>query len=492
MSNLNTKYLIIGTSAAGLTAALELRKLAPNAQITCLTSESEQPYNKCFLVDYLAGERVLDTVYLYTPEFLAQQKIEILYNSTVTEIRAEIQEIQLISGALIAYDKLLIATGARAWVPPILGVAKLLAQELALNFYSLQDTIKLMAKLDTELDLVIGTQAGKVLDPLVPVEQTGESLKVATNNINIIKHVTVIGAGLTGLECADALWRRGLKVTVIDQSAQILNQVLDQDSAQFLQQKIIASGTELVLGAQVLEATELITQQNNFKLLENNFSISEFREFPSNSKIKITLNSRVEIFTDLIILATGVQANSIKIIGAQLNLIKQQIQVDQYFATNLPNIWAAGDAILVRDLVTGELRANRTWPDAILQGRLAARSMFAVKVVSFQEFKLSKLSISLPEQPAGSTVNLVPYSGQLAYYKSHMFNLDLVVCGNLNNINKNNNNSATGSMKIGAEVNCANQASWASYNYNLTEQLQGFILIGDISQGAKLRRQIGI
>ena len=487
MSNLNTKYLIIGTSAAGLTAALELRKLDPNAQITCLTSESEPPYNKCFLVDYLAGERVLDTVYLYTPEFLAQQKIEILYNSTVTEIRAEIQEIQLISGALIAYDKLLIATGARAWVPPILGIAELLAQELALNFYNLQDTIKLMAKLDTELDLVIGTQAGKVLDPLVPVEQTGELLKLANN----IKHVTVIGAGLTGLECADALWRRGLKVTVIDQSSQILNQVLDQDSAQFLQQKIIASGTELVLGIQVLEATELITSKNNLKILKNNLKVGELREFPSNSKIKITLSSQAEIFTDLIILATGVQANTIKIIGAQLNLIKQQIQVDQYFATNLPNIWAAGDAILVRDLVTGELRANRTWPDAILQGRLAARSMFAVKVVSFQGFKLSKLSISLPEQPAGSTVNLVPYSGQLAYYKSHMFNLDLVVCGNLNNINKNNNNSATGSMKIGAEVNCANQASWASYNYNLTEQLQGFILIGDISQGAKLRRQIG-
>src|SRR3990167_1008761 len=285
MSNLNTKYLIIGTSAAGLTAALELRKLDPNAQITCLTSESEPPYNKCFLVDYLAGERVLDTVYLYTPEFLAQQKIEILYNSTVTEIRAEIQEIQLISGALIAYDKLLIATGARAWVPPILGIAELLAQELALNFYNLQDTIKLMAKLDTELDLVIGTQAGKVLDPLVPVEQTGELLKLANN----IKHVTVIGAGLTGLECADALWRRGLKVTVIDQSSQILNQVLDQDSAQFLQQKIIASGTELVLGAQVLEVTALITPKNNLKILENNLKVGELREFPSNSKIKITL-----------------------------------------------------------------------------------------------------------------------------------------------------------------------------------------------------------
>lgn len=488
MSNLNTKYLIIGTSAAGLTAALELRKLDPNAQIICLTSESEQPYNKCFLVDYLAGERVLNTVYLYTPEFLAQQKITILYNSTVTEIRAETQAIQLISGELINYSKLLIATGARAWVPPILGVAKLLALELALNFYSLQDTIKLMAKLDAELDLVIGTRAGKVLGSLAPVAQTGELLKLANN----IKHVTIIGAGLTGLECADALWRRGLKVTVIDQSSQILNQVLDQDSAQFLQQKIIASGTELVLGTQVLEATALITPKNNFKILENNFSISGLREFPSNSKIKITLSSQAEIFTDLIILATGVQANSIKIVGAQLNLIKQQIQVDQYFATNLPNIWAAGDAILVRDLVTGELRANRTWPDAILQGRLAARSMFAVKVVSFQEFKLSKLTISLSEQPAGSTANLVPYSGQLAYYKSHMFNLDLVVCGNLNNINKKNNNSATGSMEIGAGVNCANQASWASYNYNLTEQLQGFILIGDIGQGVKLRRQIDI
>jgi NAD(P)H-nitrite reductase large subunit len=425
MSNLKTKYLIIGTSAAGLTAALELRKLDPAAQITCLTGESEQPYNKCFLVDYLAGERVLDTVYLYTSEFLAQQKITILYNSLVTEIRPRSQEIQLASGELIAYDKLLIATGARAWTPPIPGIDKLLAQGLASNFYSLQDTLKLQAKL----------------------------------NSNNITHATVIGAGLTGLECADALWRRGSKVSIIDQSSQILNRVLDLESAQFLQQKIINSGTELILGAQVLA-------------VEN------------NSTIKITLSSQAEIYTDLIILATGVQANSIKIMGAELNLINQQIQVDQFFATNLPNIWAAGDAILVRDLVTSEFRPNRTWPDAILQGRFAARGMLA------------------------ANLNLVPYTGQLAYYKSHLFNLDLVVCGYLNNFNNSNNlqnineNNQTASnlknnhhvltpSETGQVVNSVGQTSWATFNYNLTKQLQGFILIGDISQGAKLRRQIG-
>ena len=134
-SNSKTKYLIIGSSAAGLTAALELRKLDPSAQITSLTSESEQPYNKCFLVDYLAGEQDLAAVYLYTPEFLAQQKIEILYNSLVIEIRPEAQQVQLVSGELLSYDKLLIATGARAWVPQISGLDKLLAQDLALNFY---------------------------------------------------------------------------------------------------------------------------------------------------------------------------------------------------------------------------------------------------------------------------------------------------------------------------------------------------------------------
>lgn len=429
MSNLNTKYLIIGTSAAGLAAALELRKLDPVAQITCLTSESEQPYNKCFLVDYLAGERTLDTVYLYSPEFLAQQKITILYSSTAAEIRTDTQEVQLTSGELITYNKLLIATGARAWVPPILGLNKLLEQELALNFYSLQDTLKLQTKLDSN---------------------------------KTIKHVTVIGAGLTGLECADALWRRGLKVTVIDQNIQVLSRVLDQVSAQFLQQKIIVSGIELILGAQILE----ITQENS-------------------SKIKLTLGSQAEIFTDLILLATGVQANSIKIVGGQLNLIKQQIQVDPYFKTNLPNIWAAGDAILVRDLVTGELRANRTWPDAILQGRLAARSMLAANFNS-QEFKLSRSGInvseiSVPEQSVGSMVNLAPYTGQLTYYKSHIFNLDLVVCGDFNNLKK----------KKRATIPTEDSA-WASYNYNSAQQLQGFVLLGDISQGAKLRRQIGI
>lgn len=437
-SNSKTKYLIIGSSAAGLAAALELRKLDPSAQITCLTSEFEQPYNKCFLVDYLAGEQDLAAVYLYTPEFLAQQKIEILYNSLVIEIRPEAQQVQLVSGELLSYDKLLIATGARAWVPQISGLDKLLAQDLALNFYSLQDTLKLQVKLDS----------------------------------NNIKHVTVIGAGLTGLECADALWRRGLKITIIDQNSQILNRVLDLESAQFLQQKIMNSGIKLILGTQVL----VVTQANNFGTLKN------------NSKIKLILSAQAEIYTDLIILATGVQANSIKIIGTQLNLVNQQVQVDQFFATNLANIWAAGDAILVRDLGTGELRPNRTWPDAVLQGRLAARSMFVAGASA------SKLNV--PEQPVTATINLVPYIGQVAYYKSHMFNLDLIVCGNLNNLNNFHDlqnikqNNTIDQAGISQAENCADQASWASYNYNLTTQLQGFILIGDISQGAKLRRQI--
>lgn len=500
MSNLKTKYLMIGTSAAGLTAALELRKLDPGSQITCLTGESEQPYNKCFLVDYLAGERALDTVYLYTPEFLAQQQIEILYNSLVVEIRPnsqeiKSQEIQLASGELIAYDKLLIATGARAWTPPISGLDKLLAQELALNFYSLQDTLKLMAKLDSQLDFMTDARDNYISGQLVPAQEPGELVKTITNNY--IKHVTIIGAGLTGLECADALWRRGLKVTIIDQSSQILNRVLDQDSAQFLQQKIINSGVNLILDTQVLavaQAGDNFADTNNsnsevFGARKNSLdgAKSSFNAVKNFSNIKIKLSSQAEISTDLILLATGVQANSIKIVGEQLNLIKQQIQVSQFFATNLPNIWAAGDAILVQDLVTGELRANRTWPDAILQGRLAARSMFADK--------LSESKISVSEMG----INLVPYTGQLAYYKSHMFNLDLVVCGNLNNLdnlsntNKNKHNiselAETSQVASNSENNNIN---WASYNYNLAQQLQGFVLLGDISQGAKLRRRVGI
>ena len=460
-SNSKTKYLLIGSSAAGLTAALELRKLAPDAQIICITSESEPPYNKCFLVDYLAGEQGLEGVYLCTPEFLAQQKIEILYHSTVTEIRPKAQQIQLVSGDLISYDQLLIATGARAWTPPIPGIDQLLVQNLALNFYNLQDTLKLISKLSLN---------NKINLP----ENSAQNSSQDSHNIT---HVTIIGAGLTGLECADALWRRGLKVTVIDQSSQILNQVLDQATAQFLQQKIINSGVELILGAQVLAVAQsgdnfADTNHNNsevFGARENSLDSakSSFSAAKNFSNIKLKLSSQTEISTDLIILATGVQANNIKVIGEQLNLIKQQIQVNQFFETNLPNIWAAGDAILVRDLVTGEFKANRTWPDAVLHGRLAARSMFAA-------------STGLSEQ----LVQRVPYLGQLAYYKSQLFNLDLVVCGNTNNLPK--------IYQADSHNFAENQPSWASFYYNVTKQLQGFVLVGDISQAAKLRRQVGI
>ena len=67
------RFIIIGTSAAGIGCANKLRQLNPESEIVLISDEKENPYNKCFLADYLAGEKNQEQVYTLTPELVAKK-----------------------------------------------------------------------------------------------------------------------------------------------------------------------------------------------------------------------------------------------------------------------------------------------------------------------------------------------------------------------------------------------------------------------------------
>lgn len=483
-----SQYLIIGTSAAGLTAALELRKLAPTATITCLTNEAELPYNKCFLVDYLAGTRALSQLYLRTPEFLAQQNITLRTSTTVTAINALAKTVLLATGEQLAYQQLLLATGARPFVPAIPGLDQIAP---VYNFYNLADTLAIEAKLQQLTAQLAGQR---------PVQ------------------VTVIGAGLTGLECADALWRRGVAVTIIERGAQVLGSLIDPASAEFLQAKIRAAGVQLLLNTRLSSLTRahLAVSGAVYPVASGGASLEVWEhsrragqsqgelvavlaEFGAESLVldstqseagircelaSLQADQSARLHTDLIILATGLQANLIPVMGTELATIQQHIQVDQYLATSVPGIWAAGDAIVLRDPATGNYQPSRTWPDAVLQGRIAARNLWAVSQQAANSPDYApKAAVSALVRltneivvGAAATATLTPYTSPLAYYQSHFFGLDFVVGGTVSHLSLTPQLAPTGSL--------------ATYSYNHTQQLQGFILLGDISSAGALKRQL--
>lgn len=303
-------YLIIGNSAAGISAVNKLSRLDPGGSILCISDEKEKHYNKCFLADYLSGEK--EEGQLFTKLF--HPKAEFAFGKKVASIDPVAKTITLSDNEIIGYGKLLIATGSSPTVPPIPGVD---AQNL-FTFHSLADTQRILAQI-----------AGRDFS-----------------------RVTIIGAGLSGLEAADALRSQNLTVNLVERSSQVLPNTIDENASKYIEQKMEAAGISFYAGRTV---EKLLTTNNVFTgaILDDNTVLEH----------------------DFVICATGLKPNSELGAEAGLTVIDSSLSVNEYQQTSNEQIYAAGDVVMVRDQLTGQLVRSTTWPDAMHQGIIAAQSM---------------------------------------------------------------------------------------------------------------------
>jgi len=218
------------------------------------------------------------------------------------------------NGKKIAYDKLLIATGASAVKPEIKG-ANL---DGVFTFHTLQDTHKI-------LDFIAKNKPKKVV---------------------------VIGSGMTGLECADALYTRGLEVTVIERNTHVLFGQSDLQGAALIEQRMKQLGIHVYLDECV---TSFDGQDGQVK--------------------QIILESGKIIETNLVICAIGVRPNIRLAQEANIKTAKCGIMTNEYMQTRVQDIYAAGDVACVKDFVSGKQVRSCTWPDACMQAIVAAKSM---------------------------------------------------------------------------------------------------------------------
>ena len=303
-------YIIVGTAAAGMSAVNKLWQLDPAASILCISHEKEKPYIKCFLADYMAGEKKEEQ--LFTKIF--HEKVDFVFDKRVVAIEREKKEVVLSDNATIEYDFLLLATGSSPALPAIPGIDA----AGVFTFHTLADTNRILSYL-------------------------------AENDFS---HVTIIGAGLSGLEAADALRSQNLGVTVIEQSAQVLPHQIDLEAATFIEERMQAHGI----------------------LFLPNQRVSEI--FNEQGKVTgVRLTDGAPILTHAVICATGLVPNSEIARTAGLRLIKDSVWVDKYMRTSDEHIYAAGDIVVVKDQVTHELVRSCTWPDAMHQGLIAAHAM---------------------------------------------------------------------------------------------------------------------
>jgi nitrite reductase (NADH) large subunit len=204
------RLVVVGAGMAGLKLVEELVELCPGRyDIAMIGAEARPAYNRVLLSGVLAGEAAERDIELRPPAWYAEKGIELLTGAACTTLRSAAREVMLSTGASIAYDRLVLATGSLAVRLPIAG------RDLpgVLAFRDLED--------------VAAMQRAQPGTPVV-----------------------VIGGGLLGVEAAHGLALRGCKVTLLHIMPQLMERQLDARSAALLAAAIGRKGIEVVLEAQ--------------------------------------------------------------------------------------------------------------------------------------------------------------------------------------------------------------------------------------------------
>lgn len=202
------RYLIIGNGIAGVEAAINIRKIDKEGDITIITKSENLFYFRPRLIDYLANKVIFKEIIAKQKNFYEEQRIKNVFNTKITGIRLEAKNAIDSSGVTFKYDKLLLATGAKPFLPPIDGIDK--KGVFAFRQKKDADNIKLFCK-----------------DK---------------------KNVVIVGGGLLGLEVANSLTILGKKVTIIEYFNQLLPRQLDEQGAEVLKTILERKGLSFKLG----------------------------------------------------------------------------------------------------------------------------------------------------------------------------------------------------------------------------------------------------
>ena len=210
------KVVIIGSGPGAINAATAIRKRNTRAKIEIYTADKDLPYYRPALTKRLAEDLRLADIQLHPSEFYEENGIEIHLDTEIGEIMPAKKEIKSKKGDLISYDKLIIATGARCFVPPLPGaeLPEVITLRNFRNFEKIKDLIKSGAK-----------------------------------------NFVIIGGGLLGLEVANSLINLGVRVTVLEMAPRILPRQTDETGSEILTRIIRAKGVDLRTGIYAEEIT---------------------------------------------------------------------------------------------------------------------------------------------------------------------------------------------------------------------------------------------
>lgn len=305
-------YVIIGGSAAGMAAAQAIREADPNGSITVLSEERDMPYFRPLIPYLVTGKKTAGEMQMRGNGPYTGSGIDIQINSKVDSVNVTEKTVRVKGRGAMPYDKLLLATGSRPFVPP-------------------------------EIE---GSGANGVF-----ALRTMADARAMAERVRVTDHAVMLGGGLLNLKAAFALLERGVKVTLVVYSPEVLSQLMEPDDASLIRRALDRAGLEIKTGC---GATGILSDQNGVT--------------------GVALDDGSELSCEMICIGKGVRPNVEFLSGSGIS-IDRGIVVNRYTACNTPDIFAAGDVAVTFEPVTGEWIMTGLWTNAVEMGRCAGYNM---------------------------------------------------------------------------------------------------------------------
>ncbi len=284
------KVVIIGNGTSGMAVADEVRRLSASCKIDVVAKENHQFYNRMAIGRLLYGRTGLEDLYLMKPDWFEKKAVDVWLNTQAIGINRNKKLVSLGTGESLPYDKLVLAMGSSAIMPP--------------------------------------AEGNRMPGCFVLREASDAQAVRAWRQHQGCETAVVLGGGVLGIEAIDALRRLNLKATIIQRADRLMNKELDEKGSSILRKYLEGLGIRVITGASV---AKVIGAQRVEKLELSNGDI---------------------IDADIYMGCAGVKANVDVAEAAGLE-VKRGVVVDAAMRTSDPDIFAAGDVAELPGAVSG-------------------------------------------------------------------------------------------------------------------------------------------
>ncbi|RJQ37785.1 NAD(P)/FAD-dependent oxidoreductase [Candidatus Parcubacteria bacterium] len=344
-------YLVAGGGVAGVSAAEEIRKQDPAARIALVSGEQQPLYSRVLLPHYVKGLVRRDAVFLRTVERYAAAGITVLAGDWAVRLDAAGRTLHLKSGAALVFEKFVIATGG---TPLPLMIPGAQAEGVS-RFQTIQDADAMVARLPT------------------------------------VKRAAVVGSSFIALEYLAILCKFGIPAALVVRGPHVFNGFLDPDGAAFLEAHFRKQGVGPIVRNDRLVAIE--------------------SHAGAVRAIRTERGERIE--ADFVGVGIGLGRDTAWLLDSGVAIGTAGVRADAYLETNVPGVFAAGDAAELVDPLTGRSRAFGNWSHATLSGKLAGHNAARpdqksaydhISVYSIQHFGYSIAVLGDTGAPGGAAI----------------------------------------------------------------------------------------